>query len=749
MVEHRDPGAEGEPDQPQTDRRPREPEQEQEPEPEPEFGSSEWLLAQLTGGRRVDPATGSAADDAAAGVSDSGDTVAVQSAPGEGLDAAVAPASGGFDDLLRRPVAAPADETALDSDDATAPPAAAPQGFVWNLTSRRAAGDDSPLPAAGDEPGAPPAETDDRPSPVRRTNFVEPATQPSPVPESPPPFEPPSFVAALRSPGTPEPERSDALPASAEAAASEEPREQAEPAAPGSAAAPETDPNPSADEAAPLQGHGLAALLGANPDEPPRSRPLLGDTTGIIPLPPRYSPPPPEAVRHPDGTGASPSPSVPFAGAAQTEAILGAPPSPATSPLDAEALAAASSELAPAAAPAGADRVGENEQPPLSYEGRDAATAGDESEAADDPEAAADSEAGGDLHREPDGIAALFGEFVSDGSGEDDESSAAAHDAAAHAAAADGVLPLPEAGPAVPDATLLEPSGALEGPQFGPDGGNAADTVDLTGPPTVAFDTAAAAREPVTPIVFASPEITLPGTTAAGRDAAGGGAAATAAPGIVPPSPTEPPSEPPTGPRDPRFSRRISLVAAILAVLLVLVGLFALGTRIPSLFGASAPSNQGPASSTPSATPTPTPTPTPTVIPKPAAAVGPGEHAWDTLGGGECIQPYTTPWAETFTVVECTAEHSAQMVYTNLVSADPAAPYPGADALAQQIDTLCTAGGVIDLSAAGGYPDLQVQGTFPATEAQWKSGQRSYYCFASRSSGQPLTNSVQGTGPTS
>jgi len=53
-----------------------------------------------------------------------------------------------------------------------------------------------------------------------------------------------------------------------------------------------------------------------------------------------------------------------------------------------------------------------------------------------------------------------------------------------------------------------------------------------------------------------------------------------------------------------------------------------------------------------------------------------------------------------------------------------------------------------DLTAAAAYPDLQVQGSFPATEAQWKSGQRSYYCFANRSSGQPLTSSVAGPGPT-
>ena len=37
--------------------------------------------------------------------------------------------------------------------------------------------------------------------------------------------------------------------------------------------------------------------------------------------------------------------------------------------------------------------------------------------------------------------------------------------------------------------------------------------------------------------------------------------------------------------------------------------------------------------------------------PKPAA-VGAGTHPWDALGGGECIQPFTSVWAEEFTVVD-------------------------------------------------------------------------------------------------
>ncbi|MCI0157225.1 septum formation family protein [Leifsonia shinshuensis] len=519
-------------------------------------------------------------------------------------------------------------------------------------------------------------------------------------------------------------------------------------------------------------------------------------------------PPPPIEPASPEPV--VPPAAVPFGEAAQTEALLGAPPSPATSPIDAEALAAASADLPTAAipveglpaAPASAEPSGhpDDAEPAGGSEATDLTAPGDLTETGDltDTDDLDDTD-------EPDGIAALFGDFAradgtevaddvpdlsrGDHAQVDDGSHSAVEPEAAssplptpaesvdtpqgEATGIDAILfpglagdaqASPDADRAAGDITLLEPTAAMEGPQLGagPDAGVGAYDFDTTAPPTVAFDAAAAAREPLAPTA-PDPAGAPTSSPAAGPEAtaaqAAAGPAASTPPAAPPTSPAAtPPATPPVtprdsprgprDPRDPRLTRRVYLIAGVLAVLLVLVGLFALGTLIPSLFGASAPSHPVAASKTPSASPTPTPTPTPTVIPKPAAAVGPGQHPWDALGGGECIQPYTSPWAETFTVVDCTADHTAQMVYTNLLSADPAAPYPGADALAQQINTLCTAGGVIDLNAAAAYPDLQVQGTFPATEEQWKSGQRSYYCFASRSSGQPLSTSVQGQGPT-
>ncbi|KQX04967.1 MULTISPECIES: hypothetical protein [unclassified Leifsonia] len=188
--------------------------------------------------------------------------------------------------------------------------------------------------------------------------------------------------------------------------------------------------------------------------------------------------------------------------------------------------------------------------------------------------------------------------------------------------------------------------------------------------------------------------------------------------------------------------RRLLWIAGGLVLLVLLVGLYFLGTLLPKMFaGAPAPTP------TASATPTPTPTPTPTVAPPVTGPAAAGEQPWDRLGGGECIDPYAGPWAETFTVVDCAAPHAAQLVYRGTFGGEATTAFPGEEALASQINLLCSAPGVIDLDAASGFPDLQLQGSFPVTEEQWTSTQRYYYCFVSRSSGEPITASVAGPGP--
>ena len=177
-------------------------------------------------------------------------------------------------------------------------------------------------------------------------------------------------------------------------------------------------------------------------------------------------------------------------------------------------------------------------------------------------------------------------------------------------------------------------------------------------------------------------------------------------------------------------------VAGGLVVLLALFALFLLGTRLSALIGPAAP-----------ASPSTSPSPSPSATVAPVGPVAPGVWAWDALLGGECLDPFESPWAEKFTVVDCASPHPAQLVYRGTFptteGTDPAsAPFPGTQALQAQLSVLCTAAGVVDLAAAGQYTDVQFQGSYPATQAQWDAGNRNYYCFVSRSSGEPLTGSL-------
>ena len=189
-------------------------------------------------------------------------------------------------------------------------------------------------------------------------------------------------------------------------------------------------------------------------------------------------------------------------------------------------------------------------------------------------------------------------------------------------------------------------------------------------------------------------------------------------------------------PRREGISRRqvvLLWVGGALIALLAIVTLFVIGTRVPALLG---PAPAVFASSTP------TPTPTPTTVP--VGPVAPGEHAWDDLFGGECLDPYTGPWAESFTVVDCSADHAAQLVTRGTFEGGdgPQALYPGPDALQAQINLLCTAPTVIDYPAAGKYSDIQFAASYAATPQEWAEGQHDYFCFVSRSSGGPVSGTL-------
>ena len=110
---------------------------------------------------------------------------------------------------------------------------------------------------------------------------------------------------------------------------------------------------------------------------------------------------------------------------------------------------------------------------------------------------------------------------------------------------------------------------------------------------------------------------------------------------------------------------------------------------------------------------TPTPTPTPTVAPRSQARPLPASTRGISSAAASASIPYAGPWAETFTVVDCAAPHAAQLVYRGSFGGDATTAFPGEEALASQINLLCSAPGVIDLNAAGRLPRPAAAGQLP------------------------------------
>ena len=191
---------------------------------------------------------------------------------------------------------------------------------------------------------------------------------------------------------------------------------------------------------------------------------------------------------------------------------------------------------------------------------------------------------------------------------------------------------------------------------------------------------------------------------------------------------------PPAPPGIPRNQKILLWVAGGLVAVLALVTLYFVGTRIA---GALGPSPAVTADATPSATPPAEAAPGTPIVP-----VAPGVHRWDELVGGECLEPYESPWQDEYTVVACTDPHAGQMVGRGQFAEIEGQSYPGLEELASRINVLCSAPTVIDYAAAGSVNDLQVAASFAADAEEWDAGNRSYSCFVSRAGGEPLTASV-------
>lgn len=182
-----------------------------------------------------------------------------------------------------------------------------------------------------------------------------------------------------------------------------------------------------------------------------------------------------------------------------------------------------------------------------------------------------------------------------------------------------------------------------------------------------------------------------------------------------------------------KSAKTVLWIAGAVVAALLLVAFFLIGTRI------STPSIPMP---TPTPTPTASPTPTPTPTALPAGPIGEGVHRWDALLGGECLDPFDTAWQDEYVVVNCAVPHPAQLV-TRGTFADPAeAEYPGLDQLSARMNLLCTAPSVVDYAVAGAFSDIQVEASFAVDAADWESGNRTYFCFLSRTSGEPFSASI-------
>ena len=189
----------------------------------------------------------------------------------------------------------------------------------------------------------------------------------------------------------------------------------------------------------------------------------------------------------------------------------------------------------------------------------------------------------------------------------------------------------------------------------------------------------------------------------------------------------------PREPREPmgRTQKTLLIVVGGLVGALILIGVFILGTRMPGILPK------------PEAKPAVTaPDKEPVAAPPRVGPVAPGTYAWNELLGTECIEPFGSPWDEEFTVVDCTTPHSAQLVSRGIFGDEPYVKYPEAEVLQSRMNLSCTAPTRVDYAAAGALSDIAVTAAYPASAEQWDSGERQYFCFLTRSSGEPLTVSL-------
>ena len=175
-----------------------------------------------------------------------------------------------------------------------------------------------------------------------------------------------------------------------------------------------------------------------------------------------------------------------------------------------------------------------------------------------------------------------------------------------------------------------------------------------------------------------------------------------------------------------KLRRRLLLIVGGIIVVIVSIGAFLAGGLV----------------SAPAAAPTPESTDASVL---PTTAQPPGEYAFSELFGGECLDPFDTAWASTYTVVDCATPHTAQLVYAGNLALDGSYPtYPGDDHIGNAAMAACSRKGVLNLAKAKTYSDLLVSASYPISSEVWDSGDTRYYCFVTLSSGAPIDGDLAG-----
>ena len=174
-----------------------------------------------------------------------------------------------------------------------------------------------------------------------------------------------------------------------------------------------------------------------------------------------------------------------------------------------------------------------------------------------------------------------------------------------------------------------------------------------------------------------------------------------------------------------KLRQRLLLILGGIVVVIVVIGAFLAGRLV--------------------ATPAVAPTPEVTESPVATTAQPPGKYAFGELFGGECLDPFDSAWASTFTVVDCATPHSAQLVYAGDLAIDGVySSYPGDDLIGSAAMAECSRKGVLNLARAKAYSDLLVSASYPFSSEAWDSGDTRYYCFVTLSSSAPIEADLAG-----